>query len=621
MGQDLLPILVDSRKRCRGLAEHQEHVALLHPVVRVQALLHGLEDAALPLRVALQQVGVGRHGYLARVVLLGVVVVAVERRIVLAGLGVRRLVHAELDHVRHHLAQEHPEDLGLPLAAAPDALGEHDGPAVVEVQKLKSWRLQVDEEPDEVAAEQRVRVGGEDPGADHLRHEGGGRGRRRGGEPQTLLLVKAGADALGAVGLLQLLLLELGDDLLEAVHLLLQVLVLAGVVPVALVLQLLLLLLHELNLLVQALDGLLVAGRRHGNVLQGESPEGRVEEQRQSFGLEVRRQVEAYHFLDLLQLRGGLHDRLCGGHGGTVRGGHDGVGRGRGLLAGLGDGNAIRWQSVAHRHEGKRRLEDGEDGAQRRQQRHVLLAAAGLGEELGDLQEALVVPVEQEAEELRAPRAAVRLGEALRQEVVPLLAQRVPQHRDEVQVDQGGEEGLPGAVLAGRVLLLPHRDGLGLQPGTAREARQLLRVHVGHREVAAHVLYEALEDNPDQGLALVLRDHPRARPAVGYHLAVDAFRDDLQQPVHVRVGVLLVEAAHELAQVAQPGGQHGVGLVQELPRFRQRPVAASGEDETHHVRGQLRAARRALHIRLEHVDVEADLHVLEHHLEDGDRVR
>mmetsp|Transcript_78305 Transcript_78305/g.205504 ORF Transcript_78305/g.205504 Transcript_78305/m.205504 type:complete len:202 (-) Transcript_78305:122-727(-) len=200
-----------------------------------------------------------------------------EARVVLHLGIVRGLVLPQIQHVGHHLPQEDAKDLGLPLAAAPDGLRQHDGPAVVEVQQLEARRLESDEEADKVAAEERVRIGCQYSRTDHLRHQRARCFGRRLEEPELLLLLQAGEDLLVVQRLGQLLLLDLRLELLQAGNLLLERLVVPVVGVVAVALQVPPGDVKGLHAGGDRGDGLLVTLSGHEDVLQPHPPERDVE--------------------------------------------------------------------------------------------------------------------------------------------------------------------------------------------------------------------------------------------------------------------------------------------------------------------------------------------------------
>mmetsp|Transcript_79272 Transcript_79272/g.229261 ORF Transcript_79272/g.229261 Transcript_79272/m.229261 type:complete len:315 (+) Transcript_79272:1532-2476(+) len=263
-------------------------------------------------------------------------------------------------------------------------------------------------------------------------------------------------------------------------------------------------------------------------------------------------------------------------------------------------------EALADGEECEGRLEHREDLAQRRHQFGVLILLASQHEELRHLEEALVVAVEQQPEELQAAgAAAVSLGEVLRQEVVPLLAQRMPQHGHQILANERCEQRLTSLVLFRCVVLRAQGHGRALQAWAACQAKQLLRVHVRDGLQTAHVLDQRLEHHPVEGLA----------PAGGLPLgpfAADLFRDNRQQPLQVRLWVPFVKPPDELAKVDQPRRQVCVGLVEEGPRGAARLRACPGEHVPHNVDRHVCATVRALDVRLDHVDVEADFHIFEH---------
>mmetsp|Transcript_126185 Transcript_126185/g.365200 ORF Transcript_126185/g.365200 Transcript_126185/m.365200 type:complete len:346 (-) Transcript_126185:2185-3222(-) len=342
--------------------------------------------------------------------------------------------------IRHHVPEEDAEDCRLALAARTNALRQHDGPAVVEVEQLEPMCLQLDQHLDEVAAEQGVRVGGQHPRADHLGDERGRCGRRWLPEPLQLLLLQSGEHLLVIELLLQVLLLQLGVEFLQLRHFSLHGLGLPRLREVAVAsLHVLPLRVHLLLRRLHGLARALIALGGGEDVLQRQSPERHVEVHGEALILEVLRQDQPDASL-----------QLCDGR--RLRGG---------LARGV-ERPAERRQPVTDGQEGQGGLEHGEHLLHRRQQGGVLVPRASLAQKLCELQEALMVPVEKQAQQLQAACGAVLLGELFRQEVVPLLAQGVPQDRGQVQVDQRVEQRLASTILLHGVLLLPDRHGLAL---------------------------------------------------------------------------------------------------------------------------------------------------------------
>mmetsp|Transcript_113724 Transcript_113724/g.361382 ORF Transcript_113724/g.361382 Transcript_113724/m.361382 type:complete len:273 (+) Transcript_113724:1466-2284(+) len=264
-------------------------------------------------------------------------------------------------------------------------------------------------------------------------------------EPARLLLLQPRHDLLVALQLLRTLLLQLYAEVLKTHHLLFQTPVLTRVrVEVSIPLHLLLCHLGGLEFVLNVDIGLVVALGGREDILQGKAPEGDVERHRQAFVLEGLRQKHPDY---ALQLQHGLGLLDCGR-------------RIRGLAVldrggGLGHGAAVGRQPVPHREESQVGLEHREDLLSGRHQRGILVARACLRKELRQMQKALVVAIEKQTQEFQAAAATVALGEFLREEVVPLPTQGVPEHWHEALVHQRAQQRHPRLVLTRVVLLLP----------------------------------------------------------------------------------------------------------------------------------------------------------------------
>mmetsp|Transcript_126185 Transcript_126185/g.365202 ORF Transcript_126185/g.365202 Transcript_126185/m.365202 type:complete len:253 (-) Transcript_126185:1357-2115(-) len=139
------------------------------------------------------------------------------------------------------------------------------------------------------------------------------------------------------------------------------------------------------------------------------------------------------------------------------------------------------------------------------------------------------------------------------------------------------------------------------------------------------MLDQALQNDPDQRLAPVLggRQHGfiPVRLADLCGLAADPLGDDGQQAHQICVGMFLVEAPDELAEADQPRAQCRCCLIEELPLRRHRFRTAPRQDVGHDVGRHVGATVSALHVWLNHVHVEADLHISQHGLDARDGIR
>mmetsp|Transcript_10356 Transcript_10356/g.29243 ORF Transcript_10356/g.29243 Transcript_10356/m.29243 type:complete len:291 (+) Transcript_10356:1623-2495(+) len=151
---------------------------------------------------------------------------------------------------------------------------------------MEAGRLELDEQADEVAAEERIRVGRQHARADHLGHERAGGQRAGVEEPLRLLPLQARHDLLVVVLLRQLLFLELSVEVLQSSALLFQGSVISGMRVVALAVHGLLRGLDLLDTQGDLSDCLVIAFGRREDVLQRETPKGDVERHGESVRLE-----------------------------------------------------------------------------------------------------------------------------------------------------------------------------------------------------------------------------------------------------------------------------------------------------------------------------------------------